>query len=280
MSSTTEIHRIALLVDFENIILGLPQNKKFRGKAVVSRVLELGKIVVKRAYADWGRYDSHKVELHQLGFELMEIPHRSVTGKNSADIRLVVEAMDLVISKEHIDTFVLVSGDSDFTPLVAKLREHDKRVVGIGVKQSTSKLLVDSCDEFIYYDEIEDVNVDSAGEKLQRTQKATSKGNKPLDRVRAEALYLVVEATRALLREYDAVWASQIKQTIKRKHPSFSESYHGFSTFGALIESAVQHELLEGKLDEKSGNWRIKGLGEKAAAVFAAAAGVSTSAHG
>lgn len=268
MSTSTEIHRCALLVDFENIILGLPQSKKFRAKAVVSRVLELGKIVVKRAYADWGRYENHKVELHQLGFELMEIPHRSVTGKNSADIRLVVEAMDLVIAKEHIDTFVLVSGDSDFTPLVGKLREHDKIVVGIGVKQSTSKLLVDACDEFIYYDEIEDVSVDRAGEKLAKSQKA--KGGKPIDRSRAEALYLVVDATRALLREYDAVWASQIKQTIKRKHPSFSESYHGYGTFGALIEAAVQHELLTGKLDEKSGNWRIKGLGDKAAAMFQA----------
>ena len=276
MSTSTDTHRIALLVDFENIILGLPQSKKFRAKAVTSRVLELGKIVVKRAYADWGRYDHHKVELHQLGFELMEIPHRSATGKNSADIRMVVEAMDLVISKEHIDTFVLVSGDSDFTPLVAKLREHDKRVIGIGVKQSTSKLLVDSCDEFIYYDEIEDVSVDRAGEKLAKSQKA--RGGKPIDRSRAEALYLVVDATRALLREYDAVWASQIKQTIKRKHPSFSESFHGFSTFGALVESAVQHELLAGKLDEKSGNWRIKGLGEKAAAMFAATSATTASA--
>ena len=271
MSADT-IHRIALLVDFENIILGLPQSKKLRAKAVVLRVLELGKIVVKRAYADWGRYEHHKVELHQLGFELMEIPHRSVTGKNSADIRLVVEAMDLVISKEHIDTFVLVSGDSDFTPLVAKLREHDKRVIGIGVKQSTSKLLVDSCDEFIYYEEIDDVSTDTAGagEKLARTQKA--KGGKQIDRLRAEALYLVVDAARALLREYDAVWASQIKQTIKRKHPSFSEGYHGFPTFGALIESAINVDLLEGKLDEKSGNWRIKGLGDKAAAMFASPA--------
>ncbi|MGE3706802.1 MAG: NYN domain-containing protein [Vicinamibacterales bacterium] len=268
--TTDTIHRIALLVDFENIILGLPQSKKLRAKAVMLRVLELGKIVVKRAYADWGRYENHKVELHQLGFELMEIPHRSVTGKNSADIRLVVEAMDLVISKEHIDTFVLVSGDSDFTPLVAKLREHDKRVVGIGVKQSTSKLLVDSCDEFIYYEEIDDVSTDTAGagEKLAKTHKA--KGGRQLDRLRAEALYLVVDAARALLREYDAVWASQIKQTIKRKHPSFSESYHGFPTFGALIETATQVDLLEGKLDEKSGNWRIKGLGDKAASMFAA----------
>ena len=250
-------------MDFENIVLGLPQNQKFQPKAIQYRVLEVGKIVFKRAYADWTRYDKQKVKLHELGYDLFEIPRRAMTGKNSADIRMVVDAMDLVLVKEHIDTFVLVTGDSDFTPLVGKLREHDKHVVGIGVKESTSKLLVESCDEFIFYDEIHEVShdVDKAKEQLASSGKV--KGGKNLDRRRAEALLILVNAARALLRDRDSVWASQIKQTITRKHPSFSEAYHGYSTYTALVEDAVALGLVKATLDDKTGNWRVSGIGDR-----------------
>lgn len=257
--------RLAVMLDFENIVLGLPQRDKLRTKAILNRVLDMGKVVVKRAYADWGRYERYKVELHELGFDLWEIPRRAMTGKNSADIRMVVDAMELVISKEHIDTFVLVSGDSDFTPLVSKLREHDKRVIGIGVKQATSKLLVDSCDEFVFYDEIEDP--DTTREKIEKSQKIKGGKGGAAERKRAEALFMVLDATRALMRRYDTVWASMVKQTIVRKHPSFNESYHGYSTFSALVADAVKNEVLEATLDEKSGNYRITGIGKRASSL-------------
>lgn len=272
-----QIRRIALLMDFENIVLGLPSSAKFRPKAILSRVLDLGKVVIKRAYADWSRYDSHKIKLHELGFDLLEIPKRAMTGKNAADIRMVVDAMDVVISKEHVDTFALVTGDSDFTPLAAKLRELDKRVIGIGVKDSTSKLLIDACDEFIFYDELDDVSVAEATAKLTTLPvaarsrgkgAAASGGAKPDDRRRAEGLYLLLETTRSLLREYDTLWASMVKQTIMRKQPAFSESYHGYPTFTAMIEDAVKLGILKAARDEKSGNWKITGLGEQALALM------------
>jgi uncharacterized protein (TIGR00288 family) len=262
------IRRIALLMDFENIVLGLPSAQKFRPKAIVSRVLDLGKVVVKRAYSDWSRYETQKVKLHELGFELFDIPRRAMTGKNSADIRMVVDAMDVVISKEHIDTFALVTGDSDFTPLVSKLREHDKRVIGIGVKDSTSKLLIDSCDEFIFYDELDDVRAPEAPKRaLPVVETKLAKSNKPLDRRRAEGLYMLLDTTRGLMRDYDTLWSSMIKQTIMRKHPAFNEGYHGYPSFSALVEDAVKLGILEAGRDEKSGNWRITGIGDQAQAV-------------
>lgn len=252
------------MMDFENIVLGLPSNLKFQPKAIVDRVLELGKVVYKRAYADWGRYEKQKVRLHELGFDLLEIPRRAMTGKNSADIRMVVDAMELVISKEHIDTFALVTGDSDFTPLVSSLREHDKHVVGIGVRDSSSKLLIESCDEFIFYDEIEGVSGkrDRAKERERLATSSKVKGGKKLSRLRAEGLYLLLESTRALMRNHDTVWASMVKQTLMRKHPSFSESYHGYATFSKMVEDAVNLGILEGSRDQKSGNWRLTGVGE------------------
>lgn len=272
-----QIRRIALLMDFENIVLGLPSSAKFRPKAILSRVLDLGKVVIKRAYADWSRYENHKVKLHELGFDLLEIPKRAMTGKNAADIRMVVDAMDVVISKEHVDTFALVTGDSDFTPLAAKLRELDKRVIGIGVKDSTSKLLIDACDEFIFYDELDDVSVAEATAKLaipveksRGGKGAAAAAAKPDDRRRAEGLYLLLETTRSLLREYDTLWASMVKQTIMRKQPAFSESYHGYPTFTAMIEDAVKLGILKAARDEKSGNWKITGLGEQAIALMSA----------
>lgn len=211
---------------------------------MLNRALEEGKVVYKRAYADWSRYDKHKVKLHELGFDLLEIPRRAMTGKNSADIRMVVDAMGLVISKEHIDTFCLVTGDSDFTPLVSSLRENDKHVIGIGVKDSSSRLLIDSCDEFVFYDEIEGVSqekTDRAREKLSST-----KVKEGLDRRRAEGLILLLKAVRALLRSHDTVWASMVKQTMVRQHPSFNEGYHGYTTFSKMIDDAASLGIIQG----------------------------------
>lgn len=260
--SDQRVRRIALMVDFENIVLGLPSGTKFKPKAIINRALDLGKVVYKRAYADWSRYAKDKVQLHELGFDLLEIPKRAMTGKNSADIRMVVDAMELVISKEHIDTFGLVTGDSDFTPLVNSLREHDKHVIGIGVKQSSSKLLIESCDEFFFYDEIEQGAVDTkaAGEQLATSGKV--KGGKQLNRARAEALYLVLDAVKALMRNYDTVWSSMVKQTIVRKHPSFNEAYHGYTNFTKLIEDALAVGVVIGTKDPSSGNYRITGFNE------------------
>jgi uncharacterized protein (TIGR00288 family) len=276
------------MMDFENIVLGLPSGQKFKPKAILSRVLDLGKIVIKRAYADWSRYESQKTRLHELGFDLNEIPRRAMTGKNSADIRMVVDAMEVVISKEHIDTFALVTGDSDFTPLVAKLREHDKRVIGIGVRDSSSKLLINSCDEFIFYEEIEEPSPVVVSEKLELPVAAATDGKgrstsspPPSSRLpkitggsavdqrrRAEGLFLILEATRGLMRDHDTLWASMVKQTIIRKHPAFTENFHGYPTFSAMIEDAVALGILRAAHDEKSGNWRITGIGDQALAAM------------
>lgn len=266
MSRSDDVRRIALLMDFENVALGLPSAKKFDAKAIVDRILDMGKVVIKKAYADWSRWDKHKVALHELGFDLLEIPKRAMTGKNSADIRMVVDALEIVISKEHIDTFALVTGDSDFTPLVSKLRELDKRVIGLGVKSASSKLLIESCDEFVFYDELEDKSKGikeqlAKSQKISNTSKAGGGGDR--ERRRVEAFYLILDAARGLMRQYDTLWASMIKQTIMRKHPSFSESYHGYATFSKLIEDAMKHGVIQGVLDEKSGNYRITGVGEK-----------------
>ncbi len=265
----TSIRRIALLLDYENIVLGLPKQQRFKPKAILGRLLDSGKVVIKRAYADWGRFEKDKVKLHELGFDLLEIPRRGMTGKNSADIRMVVDAMEILIIREHIDTFALVTGDSDFTPLVAKLRESDKHVIGIGVKDSASKLLVMSCDEFIYYDELTSVDRDQArkkaGERLAKTTKVKGRDTKQ-DKVvaerRAEALFMVMDTTQGLMRSRDAVWSSQIKQTIVRKYPSFDEGHHGDSTFSDLVADAVKLEILEGARDPKNGNYRITGIGK------------------
>jgi uncharacterized protein (TIGR00288 family) len=255
-------------MDFENIVLGLPQQARFRPKAIIGRVLDVGKIVVKRSYADWGRYSKDKLKLHALGFDLLDIPVRSMTGKNSADIRMVVDAMEMIITSPHIDTFALVTGDSDFTPLVSKLREHDKHVIGIGVKKSSSKLLIESCDEFVFYDEIAGTHSDSkrkqAGVTLAKSTKVKTRaasGSVPPER-RAEALYLLLETAHGLLRSRDQVWSSQIKQTIVRKHPSFDEGYHGYSTFTQVVEDAVTLDILTGNKDPKNGNYRITGIGK------------------
>jgi len=255
--------RIALLFDYENIALGLTKGtKKLELQPILDRVLEKGRIVVKRAYADWTRYASDKQELHESGFELIEVPKRRLSGKNSADIRMVVDAMDVVINREHVDTYALISGDSDFSPLVTKLREHDKYVIGIGLRDSSSTLLADNCDEFIFY---EDLLTAPAPRRKKGAAAEEETGEKPtVQQRKAEAFYLVVDAVKAFKREgYDSIWASMIKQTIKRKHPSFNEQRHGYDTFSDLIEEAADLDVLKVKKDEKSGNYLILGLGHR-----------------
>jgi len=244
----------ALFIDFENIALGLrdSKHKSFDVNLVLKRLVEKGKIMVKRAYADWERYLEYKRPFHEAAIELIDIPQKKYSGKNSADIRLVVDAMDLAHGKEHLDTFVIVSGDSDFSPLVSKLRENDKYVIGMGVKNSSSELLVDNCDEFIYYEDL-----------LRATKKAVPIQNLP--EKRTEVFAMVTDAIRALQRENkEILWGSMIKQTMKRKRPDFDEGYYGYSTFSKLLEDAAKQGILELKKDQRSGTYIITGFTEVA----------------
>lgn len=256
-----DLSRIALLIDYEEIVAGLPSGRKFNIKNVLERVLDMGKVVFKRAYADWRSHDKAKLELHKLGFDLIETPKGQRSQKSNADIRMVVDAMEMVISKEHIDTFAMVTGDSDVTPLVSKLREYDKTVVGIACRSTASKLLVDSCDEFIFYEQLAAVDVDEGQKRLAASQSV--KGGRQIERRRAEALFLVLDTTRSLLRQKEQVYASSVKQAITRRHPSFSEGFHGYSTFSELVRDAVDLQLIEASRDDKTGNHLITGLGKK-----------------
>ena len=242
--------KIALFCDFENIALGVRDSDigKFEITLILERLLEKGKIIVKKAYADWERYSDYKRPFHEAAIELIDIPQKFYSGKNSADIKMVVDAMDLSYSKEHLDTFVILSGDSDFSPLVSKLKENNKYVIGIGVKNSSSNLLVDNCDEFIYY---EDVWRDSQkGPKLDGLNKKT-----------AEAFSLMIESIQALIRENkDVLWGSMIKQTMQRKKPSFNEGYYGYSTFSELLEDAERKNILKLKKDQRSGTYIVTGF--------------------
>ena len=224
---------IAVFVDFENLALGVPGSGKkdtgFRMDLVLKRLLEKGRIVFKRAYCDWSRYRTSAREFHKQGIEMIDIPQTRVSGKNSADIHMVVDAMDLCSSKSHIDLFALITGDSDFSPLVSKLKENDKRVVGCGVKQSTSDLLIANCDEFIYYDDL----VREAGERPKRQRKTKAKAK---DTKKGEALEILNEVLDSLARDYDVVWGSMIKQATRRLHPGFNERYHGYASFSDLLE--------------------------------------------
>ena len=242
----------ALFIDFENIALGLrdSKHKSFDITLVLKRLVEKGKIMVKRAYADWERYVEYKRPFHEAAIELIDIPQKKYSGKNSADIRLVVDAMDLAHGKEHLDTFVIVSGDSDFSPLVSKLRENDKYVIGMGVKNSSSELLVDNCDEFIYYEDL-----------IRATKKAVPIQNLP--EKRAEVFAMVTDAIQALRRENkEVLWGSMVKQTMKRKRPDFDEGYYGYSAFSKLLEDAAKHGILELKKDQRSGTYIITGFAE------------------
>jgi uncharacterized protein (TIGR00288 family) len=248
--SLQDERKIAVFCDLENVALGVRDSEigKFDIDLILERLLEKGKIIVKKAYADWERYSDYKRPFHEAAIELIDIPQKYYSGKNSADIKMVVDAMDLSYSKEHLDTFVILSGDSDFSPLVSKLKENNKYVIGIGVKNSSSNLLVDNCDEFIYY---EDVWRDSqTGPKLDGLNKKT-----------AEAFSLMVESIQALVRENkDVLWGSMIKQTMQRKKPSFNEGYYGYSTFSELLEDAERKNIIKLKKDQRSGTYIVTGF--------------------
>jgi uncharacterized LabA/DUF88 family protein len=245
--------QIAMFIDFENIALGLRDaSAPLEIARVLDRLLEKGKVIVKVAYADWHRFREHTRSLHENGIELIEIPRRETTGKNSADIRLVVDAMDLSWSKEHIDTFVIVSGDSDFSPLVAKLKENGKHVIGMGMKRSTSPLLANACDEFIYY------------EDLERGSERAESGERPTQDKDA-ALRLLADTVRALQREnFDVIQASLVKDTMKRKRPAFSEAALGYGSFSELLEDAQESGVVTLRRDERSGTYVVTAVASEA----------------
>jgi uncharacterized protein (TIGR00288 family) len=266
------INSMALFCDFENVALGVrdAQYAKFDIDRVLERLLLKGSIVVKKAYCDWERYKEFKAPMHEASFELIEIPHLRMSGKNSADIRMVVDALDLCYTKTHVDTFVIISGDSDFSPLVSKLRENNKTVIGVGVKSSTSDLLIANCDEFIYYDDLVRQNEKkqrarrkSAGPKPAATgaPKEPPRAEKTDEDRRQEAFDLVLDTIEALAGERDQdekIWGSMVKQTLKRRNPGFNETYYGFRTFSDLLEDARKHKLLDLEPDQKSGGYIIK----------------------
>jgi uncharacterized protein (TIGR00288 family) len=272
MAIADDTHSMALFCDFENVALGVRDAKydKFDIAKVLERLLVKGSIVVKKAYCDWERYKEFKAAMHEAAFELIEIPHVRMSGKNSADIRMVVDALDLCYTKSHVDTFVIISGDSDFSPLVSKLRENNKAVIGVGVKKSSSDLLISNCDEFIYYDDL--VREEKAKVKRTPRKKAAPKAvsakaaqseveEKPEHEDKtAQALDLVVGTFDALVAERgedEKIWGSMIKQTLKRRHPGFNESYYGFKSFNSLLEEAAIRGLLDLKRDEKSGGYIV-----------------------
>src|SRR5512139_4069500 len=246
-------HTLAVFIDFENLALGFrgKRDKRFEIQKVLERLVEKGKIIVKKAYPDWADYSEYKKPLHEAAIELIEIPKRAMTGKNSADIRLCVDAIDLCYSKEHIDTFAIVSGDSDFSPLVSKLKENGKRVIGLGMKESSSHLLINNCDEFIYY------------EDLERPVGTPPKIEQDLPKPKKEAFQLLVDSVVALVRENkEVLWSSLVKETIKRKKPSFNESYHGYRTFSDLLEDAEKEGIIQLRTDTRSGTYVIAGFGK------------------
>jgi uncharacterized protein (TIGR00288 family) len=283
MSTTSDTRNMALFCDFENVALGVREARyaDFEIKRVLERLLLKGDIVVKKAYCDWERYKEFKKPMHEAAFELIEIPHVRMSGKNSADIRMVVDALDLCYTKAHVDTFVIISGDSDFSPLVSKLRENNKVVIGVGVKKSSSDLLISNCDEFIFYDDLAREKEKKQAKKQQNRKKSATTpksvaGDRDMpdkdsadkdasdkdggDR-KAEALDLVLETIEALFAERGAeekIWGSMVKQALKRRQPGFNESYYGFRSFGKLLDEAQSRKLLELEPDEKSGGVIIK----------------------
>ena len=261
MGSSPETVSMAMFCDFENVALGVrdANYEKFDIEPVLERLLLKGSIVLKKAYCDWERYKAFKATMHEANFELIEIPHLRQSGKNSADIRMVVDALDLCYTKAHVNTFVIVSGDSDFSPLVSKLRENAKYVIGVGVKQSTSDLLIANCDEFIFYD---DLVRESQRKAARRDPKAAPPVNKhtpeELEAKRSKVIELALETLDALVAERGdtgKIWASMLKEAIKRRKPDFNESYYGFKSFGILLEEAQTRGLIELGKDEKSGTF-------------------------
>jgi len=253
-----EARSLAVFCDFENVALGVREAKyaQFDMEKVLERLLLKGSIVVKKAYCDWERYKEFKNAMHGSSFELIEIPHVRQSGKNSADIRMVVDALDLCYTKAHVDTFVIVSGDSDFSPLVSKLRENAKTVIGVGVKNSSSDLLISNCDEFIYYDDL--VRQD---EQKRRAAKKRRDAAPAGEDKKQEAFDLFLETLNALIAERgegERIWGSMVKQALKRRKPGFNESYYGFKTFSDLVEDAAKKRLIQIEPDEKSGGYIIR----------------------
>ena len=246
-------HNLAVFVDFENLALGMQgTRKKFDMGKVLERLLDKGKIIIKKAYADWTRFSDYKQSLHECAIELFEIPKRSHAGKNSADIRMVVDAIDLSYAKGHIDTFVLITGDSDFSPLVSKLKENGKTVIGLGMKDSTSEMLRDNCDEFIYYEDIE------------RSVGAPPELPPDLPKPKQEAMSVLIDAVVSLKRENkEILYSSMIKDTIKRKRPQFDESYHGYRSFSDLLEDAEKLGVVRLNTDPRSGTYVVTGFGKR-----------------
>ena len=262
MDTRSDTRIMAVFCDFENVALGVRDAKiqSFDIRKVLERLLLKGNIVVKKAYCNWERYKEFKGEMHEAAFELIEIPHVRMSGKNSADIRMVVDALDLCYTKSHVNTFVVISGDSDFSPLVSKLRENDKIVVGVGVKNSTSDLLISVCDEFIYYDDLVRGENRARGARREKSTKAPAKAPAGPDDRRQEGIDLAVEVAEDLFAERDAeekVWGSMVKQAIKRRKPGFNESYYGFKNFGSLLEEARDRKLIDLEFDNKSGGYII-----------------------
>ena len=247
-------HILAVFIDFENLALGFKDRRgRFEIERVLARLVEKGNIVVKRAYADWKRFSDFTAAMHEAGIELIEIPARRLTGKNSADMRLCVDAMDMSYSKPHIDTFVIVSGDSDFSPLVSKLRENNKQLIGLGMKDSTSALLRDNCDEFIFY---EDLEAEAAEEPTVHAA----------DEKQREVFQLLLESLQALRRENrDVLWSSLIKTTIKRKRPSFNEAAYGYKSFSRLLEDAERDGLIELSRDAANRTYIVTQFGPELA---------------
>ena len=275
MAAQAEITNMALFCDFENVALGVADAKyaKFDIDKVLERLLLKGSIVVKKAYCDWDRYKSFKGAMHEASFGLIEIPHVRMSGKNSADIRMVVDALDLCYTKSHVDTFVIISGDSDFSPLVSKLRENNKTVIGVGVKNSTSDLLIANCDEFIFYDDLvreKPVRKRAAPKKAAPSKSSSETSAAPADAPKKsdddkkqEALDLILETIDALGTERgedEKIWGSMVKQALKRRKPGFNEAYYGFRSFNALLEEAQVRHMLKLERDEKSGGYIIRML--------------------
>ena len=253
--------KLAVFIDFENLALGFKEKSggrknikrapgAFDIKRVLERLVEKGKILVKVAYADWSRFSTYRSEMHESGIQLIEIPERSMSGKNFADVKLCVDAMDMCYAKEHVDTFAIISGDSDFTPLVGKLKENGKTVIGIGMRQSTSDLLAGACDEFIYYEDL------AAAPKGLPIKENVPKDKRP-------AMSLLLEAVEALMREnVVTMYSSLVKDTMRRKQPSFSESSYGYRSFSALLEDAQKFGLIRLRKDERSGTYTVAGYGK------------------
>jgi uncharacterized protein (TIGR00288 family) len=277
MSTQNDERNMAVFCDFENIALGVREAKydKFDMKKVLERLLVKGSIVVKKAYCDWDRYKEFKAPMHEAAFEMIEIPHVRQSGKNSADIRMVVDALDLCYTKAHVDTFVVVSGDSDFSPLVSKLRENNKEVIGVGVKHSTSDLLIANCDEFIFYDDLvrekSQARRGGGGRKKPAAKPVAAPKTPAAGPVEAEetasddktqkAIDLVVNTFEALVSERggdDKIWGSMVKQALKRRNPGFNEAYHGFKSFNSLLEEAAIRGHLNLEHDEKSGGYIVR----------------------